>query len=87
VRERLCVALSVVLALLAAAPRLGAQVTRAQAGGPRSVTIAGGGDVLAHIRVVAAARAGSWDRVLEGVREVVRESDVAFANLETPLSE
>jgi poly-gamma-glutamate capsule biosynthesis protein CapA/YwtB (metallophosphatase superfamily) len=87
VRERVCVALSVVLALLAAAPRLGAQVTRAQAGGPRSVTIAGGGDVLAHIRVVAAARAGSWDRVLEGVREVVRESDVAFANLETPLSE
>lgn len=85
-RERLFVALSVVLALLAAAPRLGAQATRAQAG-PRSVTIAGGGDVLAHIRVVAAARAGSWDRVLEGVREVVRESDVAFANLETPLSE
>ncbi len=52
-----------------------------------SVVIAGGGDVLAHIRVVRAAREHGWPHVLTGLTEMVRESDVAFANLETPLSE
>jgi poly-gamma-glutamate synthesis protein (capsule biosynthesis protein) len=87
---RVLLTLSALVLALTAAPGLDAQGRDAQgldARGARPVTIAGGGDVLAHIRVVAAARAGSWDRVLEGVREIVRESDVAFANLETPLSE
>jgi poly-gamma-glutamate synthesis protein (capsule biosynthesis protein) len=84
---RALLTLSVLVLALTAAPGLDAQGRDAQAASARPITIAGGGDVLAHIRVVAAARAGSWDRVLEGVREVVRESDVAFANLETPLSE
>jgi poly-gamma-glutamate synthesis protein (capsule biosynthesis protein) len=61
------------------------RLSRAQGAPP--VVIAGGGDVLAHIRVVRAARSGGWDRVFEGLREVIRERDVAFANLETPLSE
>jgi len=69
------------VALAATRGPLGAQ------DGSRSVVIAGGGDVLAHIRVVSAARAGGWDRVLSGLRELVRPDDVAFANLETPLSE
>lgn len=53
----------------------------------RTVTIAGSGDVLGHIRVVRAARTHGWDRVLGGLAELVRPEDVAFANLETPLSE
>jgi len=71
----------VLLALAATRSPLDAQ------GSSGSVVVAGGGDVLAHIRVVRAARAGGWDRVLSGLRELVRPDDVAFANLETPLSE
>jgi poly-gamma-glutamate synthesis protein (capsule biosynthesis protein) len=72
---------------------LAAGRTRAQgagggrASGGRTVTIAGSGDVLGHIRVVRAARAGGWDRIFAGLAELVREDDAAFANLETPLSE
>lgn len=77
--------LSLALAIASIAP-LGASFAQTRAAGG-SVVIAGGGDVLAHIRVVRAARANGWDRVLAGLAEIVRESDAAFANLETPLSE
>jgi poly-gamma-glutamate capsule biosynthesis protein CapA/YwtB (metallophosphatase superfamily) len=76
--------LAIAMALASIAP-LGASLAQTRATG--SVVIAGGGDVLAHIRVVRAARANGWDRVLSGLAEIVRESDAAFANLETPLSE
>lgn len=81
-RARIALTLSTLtLALCAVAPTSWLSAQRAP------VVIAGGGDVLAHIRVVRAARAHGWDRVLSGLRELVRPTDAAFANLETPLSE
>ncbi len=53
------------------------------------VTIAATGDVLLHIKVNRAADAhrasGGYRHVFSGVREVLREDEIAFANLETPL--
>lgn len=60
---------------------------RSAAQGARRVVVAGSGDVLAHIRVVQAARVHGWDRVLSGLGRLIRDNDIAFANLETPLSE
>jgi len=86
--QRAGLALLALAKLAAAAVPLAAQDTSAsRSAGVRSVVVAGSGDVLGHIRVVRAARVGGWDRVLAGLGELVRESDVAFANLETPLSE
>lgn len=53
----------------------------------RGVTLAATGDVLFHVKVVAAARAHGFDHVLAGLREAIRDEDIAFANLETPLCE
>lgn len=54
-----------------------------------SVTIGASGDLLAHIRVVAAARAAptGFDHVLGTLASIVDPAEIAFANLETPLSE
>ena len=43
------------------------------------------GDVLLHIKVVKAGTAHGWNRVFEGLRDVIDDDDIAFANLETPL--
>ncbi|MBN8613096.1 MAG: CapA family protein [Deltaproteobacteria bacterium] len=86
----LAIALLAIFVALAALVPVGAPSSAQSSQTPStrgSVVIAGGGDVLAHIRVVRAARANGWDRVLSGLTELVRASDVAFANLETPLSE
>lgn len=57
----------------------------------RSVTIAGTGDVLVHRRVESVARArqsdGGFRWMLAAMTERMPESDVAFVNLESPLSE
>ena len=51
----------------------------------RSVTVGGSGDLLLHLRVIAAA-AGSWERVLGPLAGLAVPTEVSFANLETPLS-
>ena len=54
---------------------------------PRHVIIGASGDVLFHTRVVASAEAnGGFDHLFSGLREVITDSEIAFANLETPLS-
>lgn len=63
----------------------------AHAAGPRRVVIGGSGDVLAHIKVVRSAREhadrGGFRHVFGELREVIGEDEIAFVNLETPLSE
>ncbi|MEQ8458198.1 MAG: CapA family protein [Sandaracinaceae bacterium] len=53
---------------------------------PRHVIIGASGDVLFHTRVVEAAAAHGFDRLFAGLRETVSDREIAFANLETPLS-
>lgn len=55
----------------------------------RSVVIGGSGDLLAHVRVVAAGRAATegFVHVLGDLRTIITPTEVAFLNLETPLSE
>jgi hypothetical protein len=64
---------------------------RAQRAAERTgdVTIGASGDLLAHIRVVSAARAApsGFDHVLGALASIVDPSEIAFANLESPLSE
>ena len=56
--------------------------------GPRIVRLGGSGDFLAHIRVVSSARThGGFEHVLGALRRTVRPDEIAFLNLETPLSE
>lgn len=86
-RDRSCVLRSSSVLALAAIAVASLAAMPLDAQGVRTVVVAGSGDVLGHIRVVRAARAGGWDRVFAGLRELVREDDAAFANLETPLSE
>ncbi len=56
----------------------------------RAVTIGASGDLLFHLKVIRSAEEhadqGGARRVLAGLREVIGEDEVAFANLETPLS-
>lgn len=54
----------------------------------QQVTIGASGDLLFHLRVIASAEhhEGGWDRVLGPLAELASPDDVAFANLETPLS-
>lgn len=63
---------------------------RAQ-GAPRSVTLAATGDVLVHRRVVAAVNAhaaqGGFRWVLGAFAELLTPAEIAFANLESPLTE
>lgn len=59
----------------------------AQPGRTRRVVIGASGDVLFHTRVVDAARAnGGFDHLFASLRPVISEGEIAFANLETPLS-
>ncbi len=55
----------------------------------RAVTIGAGGDILCHLKVVRSAREheSGFEHVFGGLREVIGAAEVAFANLETPLSE
>jgi len=57
---------------------------------PRRVTIAGTGDLLIHQRVAEAARLhadeGGFDWSFRGLTEAIRPDDIAFVNLETPLT-
>jgi hypothetical protein len=54
---------------------------------PRRVVIGGSGDILFHTRVVATSEAnGGFDHLFAGLREIASADDIAFANLETPLS-
>lgn len=54
-----------------------------------AITIDAGGDLLLQPRVVSAARSAidGFDRVVAPLRLIARSDDVAFANLESPLSE
>ncbi len=52
-----------------------------------SVQIVASGDLLLHIKVVAAARHHGWARAFEGLAPLIRREDIAFANLETPLAD
>ncbi len=55
--------------------------------GVRRVVIGASGDILFHTRVVASAEAnGGFDHTFSGLRSVIYEEEIAFANLETPLS-
>ncbi len=47
--------------------------------------MASAGDLLLHIKVNASAAQRGWAHVLGGLREVLRDDEIAFANLETPL--
>ena len=54
---------------------------------PRRVTIGGAGDVLVHTKVaLAAEQRGGFAHVFGELREVIGEDEIAFVNLETPLS-
>lgn len=57
----------------------------------RAVTIGASGDLLFHLKVVRTAREhadeGGFAWVLGGLESVIGEDELAFANLETPLSE
>jgi poly-gamma-glutamate synthesis protein (capsule biosynthesis protein) len=52
----------------------------------RTVTIGASGDVLVHLRVITAAQHSSWDAVISPLGDIVSDEEIAFANLETPLS-
>jgi poly-gamma-glutamate synthesis protein (capsule biosynthesis protein) len=53
----------------------------------RVIRIGASGDLLAHIRVLASAEAhGGFEHVLGPLRAAIREDEIAFLNLETPLS-
>lgn len=60
----------------------------ARADALRRVVVAGTGDVLLHTRVVESARErNDFRRLFAGLADIVRPEEIAFANLETPLSE
>jgi len=53
----------------------------------RVIRIGASGDLLAHIRVLSSAEAhGGFEHVLGPLRAAIREDELAFLNLETPLS-
>lgn len=54
---------------------------------PRRIAIGASGDVLFHTRVVAVGRARGFDSLFDAVRPQITDSEIAFVNLETPLSE
>ncbi|MBX3251196.1 MAG: CapA family protein [Myxococcales bacterium] len=58
---------------------------RAIAPEPRAVTIAATGDVMLHLKVNAGAAQRGWAHVFGGLARSLREDEIAFANLETPL--
>jgi poly-gamma-glutamate synthesis protein (capsule biosynthesis protein) len=58
--------------------------------GARRVTIGASGDILLHLKVIRAAAEhadeGGFARVFDALRAIIGPDEVAFANLETPLS-
>lgn len=71
---------------LALLPLLAAALLSAQDRPPR-VWIGASGDLLFHTRLLATAEAhGGFDHVLSGLRDILSPEEIAFANLETPLS-
>jgi len=56
------------------------------AAAPRRVLIGASGDVLFHTRVVEVAAQRGFGHLFSGLREVIAPQEIAFANLETPLS-
>lgn len=53
----------------------------------RIIRIGASGDLLAHIRVLSSAEAhGGFEHVLGPLRAAIRDDELAFLNLETPLS-
>ncbi len=98
----LCVAAACVIPWLTARSRAFAQqaqgprapqpdATRAPRPTARSITVAATGDVLVHRRVVAAVNAhaqeGGFRWVLAGMGALIPADDIAYVNLESPLTE
>ena len=56
---------------------------------PRAVTIGASGDILCHLKVVRSAREHErgFEHVFGRLAQVIGADEIAFANLETPLSE
>ncbi|HJL16389.1 MAG TPA: CapA family protein [Sandaracinaceae bacterium LLY-WYZ-13_1] len=80
-----------VVVLLVALAALGEAQDRAPAPGtpgeaPRRVLIGASGDLLFHTRVVDAGNAHGFEHLFAGLRSVIAPREIAFANLETPLS-
>ncbi|MCU0673275.1 MAG: CapA family protein [Myxococcota bacterium] len=78
-------ALAAIVAALLLPSSSPAQPRDARDASVRRVTIASAGDLLLHIKVNASAAQRGWAHVLGGLREVLRDDEIAFANLETPL--
>lgn len=72
--------LAAVAVLIAAVPVHGQRSARR---GPVRVTASG--DLLLHIKVVKAAEHHGWARTIEALGPLIRQDEIAFANLETPL--
>ncbi len=72
------------VALLALGLAVPVHGQRAPGDGVR-VRITAGGDLLLHIKVVAAAEHHGWARTVEELAPLIRPDEIAFANLETPL--
>lgn len=75
---------ALVLAALAVAAAFSSYPGAAQA--PRRIWLGASGDILFHTRVLEVAEAHGMDHVFAGLREVIQPREIAFANLETPLS-
>lgn len=58
----------------------------AGAAAPRRVLIGASGDILFHTRVVDVATERGFDHLFAALRQVIHPQEIAFANLETPLS-
>ncbi|MFK7985903.1 MAG: CapA family protein [Sandaracinaceae bacterium] len=50
------------------------------------VTLGASGDLLFHTRVVEVGNRRGYDHLFQGLGRVITEEEIAFANLETPLS-
>lgn len=83
------VAAGIAFALVSAflgAEAFGEAQVRGSHSASRSVLIGASGDVLFHTRVVEVATRQGFEHVLSGLRDVISPQEIAFANLETPLS-
>lgn len=60
--------------------------TEAPSSGARRVRIAASGDVLLHQKVVSAAETHGWPTVFSALGDLLSEEEIAFVNLETPLT-
>jgi hypothetical protein len=84
-RRRAVGPIAVAVGLALAGAFASAASVRAQT---RRVTIGASGDLLLHLRVIAAAQHADegWNRVFGELGTIVGPDEIAFANLETPLS-